>query len=299
MLADIDLELSRTSCAPREVCLEVLKEFPSTHIKYVPRCVSMHRCGGCCNNEADLCVNTNFSLITKKLLEYSILSQSSNLVSMSFVNHTDCQCVPKSLQNQMAPHPVVRRSTLTASSGCTEANVDCPGDLLWDPVVCQCVSHNDFTFYFPFKETGKFAGICGTHAVFDEDSCDCACTNRLTHSSCGPNRRLDTGSCTCVCSNVTGSDSCGAGRVWDEEGCGCVCRRTCPSGQRLSQAECRCECQETPTSCLLEGKRFDPQSCSCYSRPCRSSEGKCVSGIQSTHSLRTSKQQGRGPVRLN
>lgn len=59
-LAVILEEIQRTSCQPREVCVEVAKEYPeSTSQLYLPRCVALHRCGGCCGNEAFYCTNTS------------------------------------------------------------------------------------------------------------------------------------------------------------------------------------------------------------------------------------------------
>ena len=59
-------EIQRTSCQPREVCVEVAKEYPeSTSQFYLPRCVALHRCGGCCTNEAFYCTNTSYSLVNK------------------------------------------------------------------------------------------------------------------------------------------------------------------------------------------------------------------------------------------
>lgn len=59
-------EIQRTSCQPREVCVEVAKEYPeSTSQFFLPRCVALHRCGGCCNNEAFYCTNTSHTLVSK------------------------------------------------------------------------------------------------------------------------------------------------------------------------------------------------------------------------------------------
>ncbi|XP_064181554.1 vascular endothelial growth factor C-like [Anguilla rostrata] len=59
-------EMERTACRPREVCLEVSREYPESprHV-YVPRCVSVHRCGGCCNHEALHCSNSSHRLVNK------------------------------------------------------------------------------------------------------------------------------------------------------------------------------------------------------------------------------------------
>lgn len=51
---------------PREVCLDVGKEFgAATNTFYKPPCVSVYRCGGCCNSEAHQCLNISTSYISK------------------------------------------------------------------------------------------------------------------------------------------------------------------------------------------------------------------------------------------
>lgn len=46
--------------------MEVAKEYPqSTSQVYVPRCVALHRCGGCCNTDAFYCSNTSYTLVNK------------------------------------------------------------------------------------------------------------------------------------------------------------------------------------------------------------------------------------------
>lgn len=58
--------MQRTSCQPREVCVEVAEEYPEyTSPYYLPRCVALHRCGGCCNTESFYCSNTSYTLVNK------------------------------------------------------------------------------------------------------------------------------------------------------------------------------------------------------------------------------------------
>lgn len=55
--------------------MEVAKEYPeSTSQFYVPRCVALHRCGGCCTNEAFYCANTSHTLVNKTVSEAAGLS---------------------------------------------------------------------------------------------------------------------------------------------------------------------------------------------------------------------------------
>lgn len=62
----IDNEWRKTQCTPREVCIDVGKEFgAATNTFFKPPCVSVYRCGGCCNSEGLQCMNTSTSHLSK------------------------------------------------------------------------------------------------------------------------------------------------------------------------------------------------------------------------------------------
>lgn len=62
----IDTEWRKTQCVPREVCVDVGKEFgAATNTFFKPPCVSVYRCGGCCNSEGQRCTNTSASYLSK------------------------------------------------------------------------------------------------------------------------------------------------------------------------------------------------------------------------------------------
>ncbi|XP_010016403.1 PREDICTED: vascular endothelial growth factor C-like, partial [Nestor notabilis] len=66
ILKSIDTEWRKTQCMPREVCVDVGKEFgATTNTFFKPPCVSIYRCGGCCNSEGLQCMNISTSYISK------------------------------------------------------------------------------------------------------------------------------------------------------------------------------------------------------------------------------------------
>lgn len=66
--AVIDEEWQRTQCSPRETCVEVASELgKTTNTFFKPPCVNVFRCGGCCNEESVMCMNTSTSYISKQV----------------------------------------------------------------------------------------------------------------------------------------------------------------------------------------------------------------------------------------
>ncbi|KAJ8254666.1 hypothetical protein GJAV_G00195660 [Gymnothorax javanicus] len=264
-------EIERTACRPREVCLEVSGEYPESpkHI-YVPRCVSVHRCGGCCTHEALRCYNSSYQLINKTLLELSPSQMERSVVMVTFVNHTACECRPK-----RPLHTVIRREVDAHRPLCSPPDVPCAVGQVWDPTGCQCVQQNSS---FPSEpELGllneSLLAQCGAGRVLDPRSCECSCQNGLTESSCGAGRQLDDATCACVCSGP--EEPCPHAQRWDPERCACECPKHCPRGLSAQPGACLCQCKESPQSCLLQGRRFNPHTCSCYRLPCRTPYRKC------------------------
>lgn len=282
ILKSIDNEWRKTQCMPREVCIDVGKEFgAATNTFFKPPCVSVYRCGGCCNSEGLQCMNTSTGYLSKTLFEITVpLSQGPKPVTISFANHTSCRCMSK-LDVYRQVHSIIRRSLPATLPQCQAANKTCPANYVWNNYMCQCLAQQDFIFYSNVEDDSSngFHDVCGPNKELDEDTCQCVCKGGLRPSSCGPHKELDRDSCQCVCKNKLFLNSCGANREFDENTCQCVCKRTCPRNQPLNPGKCACECTENTQKCFLKGKKFHHQTCSCYRRPCTNRLKHCDPGL--------------------
>ncbi|KAK0133388.1 Vascular endothelial growth factor C [Merluccius polli] len=262
-------EIQRTACQPREVCVEVSKEFPeSTSRQHVPRCVALHRCGGCCHHEGVHCTNTSHTLVNKTLVEFSPLKDRM-VVTVTFVNHTSCECVPK-----LQLRTIIRRDAAPPPFPVLQDYYGMPKVVSASLKTAATLTEN----WVWVVDSGLLA-LCGPSRVLDDASCECVCRNGLTESSCEPGWRLDHETCECQCEEQVEGRGCPSGQRWEAELCGCVCAARCPSNQPLDPDTCLCQCRESHQTCLRQGKKFNTHTCSCYRLPCRKSKRGCQPGF--------------------
>ncbi|XP_023814514.1 vascular endothelial growth factor C isoform X1 [Oryzias latipes] len=281
ILKSIESEWRKTQCMPREVCVDVGREFGApTNVFYKPPCVSVYRCGGCCHSEDKQCRNISTGYLSKTLFEITVpITQGTKPVTISVANHTQCSCLSK-LDIYKQVHSIIRR----ALPECQLVNRTCPLGQSWSSRQCRCVSmaasspHNSAPPLLPPSRPSQpnhdifSSDVCGPEKELDLESCQCVCQSG--NPDCGPNKHFDKNTCQCVC-NVLSAASCPASHIFNKDTCQCTCSKTCPRHQPLNRSKCSCECNESPNKCFLKGRRFHQASCSCLRPPCDVRRRKC------------------------
>ncbi|KAM9851672.1 vascular endothelial growth factor A-A-like [Aulostomus maculatus] len=92
LLTDV---IIKSSCQPREVLVDISQEYPEDiEHKYIPSCVVLSRCGGCCNDEAMECVPSETHNVTLEVMRLKQMV-SEHKIQLSFTEHQKCECRPK------------------------------------------------------------------------------------------------------------------------------------------------------------------------------------------------------------
>ncbi|XP_052002330.1 vascular endothelial growth factor A-A isoform X3 [Xyrauchen texanus] len=85
----------KSACKTREMLVDIIQEYPDEiEHTYIPSCVVLMRCAGCCNDEALECVPTETRNVTMEVLRVKQRVSQHNF-QMSFAEHTKCDCRPK------------------------------------------------------------------------------------------------------------------------------------------------------------------------------------------------------------
>ncbi|KAM6915274.1 vascular endothelial growth factor Ab isoform 1-T1 [Xenentodon cancila] len=83
---------NKSYCQPRELLVEILQEYPDEveHI-FIPSCVVLKRCAGCCNDEIMECTPTETYNVTMEIKRIKPQRQQNDIF-MSFTEHSRCEC---------------------------------------------------------------------------------------------------------------------------------------------------------------------------------------------------------------
>ncbi|XP_050987187.1 vascular endothelial growth factor A-A isoform X3 [Labeo rohita] len=85
----------KSACKTREVLVDIIQEYPDEiEHTYIPSCVVLMRCAGCCNDEALECVPTETRNVTMEVLRVKQRVSQHNF-QLSFTEHTKCECRQK------------------------------------------------------------------------------------------------------------------------------------------------------------------------------------------------------------
>ncbi|CAG5928233.1 unnamed protein product [Menidia menidia] len=84
--------LGKSMCQPMEQLVDVEQEFPDdVEYLYIPACVPLWRCSGCCIDEQLECHPTAQRNITLEVMRINSLAQMEH-VELTFVEHQECKC---------------------------------------------------------------------------------------------------------------------------------------------------------------------------------------------------------------
>ncbi|KAM4633963.1 vascular endothelial growth factor A-A isoform 2-T2 [Polymixia lowei] len=86
---------NKSMCRTREVLVDIFQEYPDEiEHTYIPSCVVLNRCAGCCNDEALECVPTETRNVTMEVIRVR-QRVSQHHFQLSFTEHRKCECRPK------------------------------------------------------------------------------------------------------------------------------------------------------------------------------------------------------------
>ncbi|XP_063079491.1 vascular endothelial growth factor Ab isoform X3 [Engraulis encrasicolus] len=129
---------NRSMCRPREVLVDVLSEYPEeVEYLFIPSCVALTRCAGCCSDEALECTPILTHNVTLEVKRVRPLRQKTNSY-MSFTEHSMCECRLKEVKTE-SPGVVCE----PCCAGCSERRRRL---FVQDPLTCLCSCKNTVAY---------------------------------------------------------------------------------------------------------------------------------------------------------
>ncbi|XP_028808930.1 vascular endothelial growth factor Ab isoform X5 [Denticeps clupeoides] len=123
---------NKSFCQPREVLVDIMTEYPDEveHI-FIPSCVVLTRCAGCCHDEALECTPISTHNVTMEIKVLRPKRQQSN-VFKSFTEHSMCACrEKKAVKEVTSENPTCE----PCCSSCTDRRRRL---FVQDPQTCKC-----------------------------------------------------------------------------------------------------------------------------------------------------------------
>ncbi|XP_039248492.2 uncharacterized protein LOC120326297 [Styela clava] len=261
---DIEQALESSKCTVREEVVDIRKIHPTLppNAIYMPSCVVVNRCSGCCQSDLLQCKPTSTYVTKVKISQQMLDPHGYDEIVLEFTQHDTCEC---------------KRFDDTTPV-CVQK--DCEGGQVWSAQDCACVARSA-SLCQPRE--------CGIGESWSDATCQCepACAPR----NCIPGEMWNATSCSCVrtcpiercpygqmwdifqcaCVQRCPAQECGKHQFWNPERCRCQCKPCHP--RRVFHARfnqnlqtCQCTCQAEPHGravCRKRGYDFDTKTCTC------------------------------------
>lgn len=206
--------LDSAPCAPRPVVVEVPQPVDSSSF-YFPFFVTLHRCGGACNErpfetscqpEGKNDLNLVVSKVAWSSAKAGLEEISNEFTAVRVTNHTTCSCGCK-VKPTDCDKRTQQYSKEHCSCQCKSRSTLCPSNFRWDPLKCQCRC-----------DPTNIESKCTKRFQFDKETCRCTCSKRPCKQS---EKERDPSTCMCKCPSIR----CPSGMTLDRRTCHCLGNR--------------------------------------------------------------------------
>ncbi|XP_063079490.1 vascular endothelial growth factor Ab isoform X2 [Engraulis encrasicolus] len=168
---------NRSMCRPREVLVDVLSEYPEeVEYLFIPSCVALTRCAGCCSDEALECTPILTHNVTLEVKRVRPLRQKTNSY-MSFTEHSMCECRLKEVKTERKQRRGKGKGLKRKKKRNRQSTQEVPG-VVCEPCCAGCSERRRRLF------------------VQDPLTCLCSCKNTVAYCQ---GRGLELNERTCRC----------------------------------------------------------------------------------------------------